>query len=270
MRRKEVFSERHGFKPAQEPEITVRLEAPNELRGVVILLADEFGVSPEPLREIICRVLLTRPNESNWSEYPNINNENRQILDGAVWYKVYDVIEEIVSYVEGTKGVGESKRFARKLNEYFVEKGIGWKLVDGYLEARNPEAIEESIKAAVQALDNAGNKTAQKELHEALIDLSRRPAPDVTGAIQHSMAALECVFRDVVGNPKATLGDLLKKHPRVVPSPLDQSLEKLWGYASEFGRHLREDREPEFSEAQLVVGVCAAVVTYLVSKDIKQ
>ena len=91
----------------------------------------------------------------------------------------------------------------------------------------------------------------------------------MTGAIQHSMAALECVFRNVVGNPKATLGELLKKHPNIIPPPLDQSLDKLWGYASEFGRHIREDREPEFSEAQLVVGVSAAVVTYLVNMEEK-
>lgn len=264
------FSERHGFKPAQEPEITVRLDAPKELRGVVILLADECGISPEPLRVIISRVLLKRPNHNNWSEYPNIDDENHQLLDGADWYKVYDVIEEIVSHLENTKGSDESERFSSKLNGYFVDKGIGWKLVDGYLVARNPEALEESIKAALQALNSAGNTTAKKELHEALVDLSRRPAPDVTGAIQHSMAALECVFRDVVGNPKSTLGELLKKHPKMIPPPLDQSLDKLWGYASEYGRHVREAREPEFSEAQLVVGVCSAVVTYLVNKDIKQ
>lgn len=266
MSRRERFSERHGFKPTQEPEITVRLEASSELRGVVILLADEFGVSPEPLREIICRVLLTRPNNNNWSEYPNINDENHQLLDSADWYKVYDVIEAVIAHLKKTKGSVESDKFASRLNSYFVEKGIGWKLVDGYLEARNPEALEESIKAAVDALNRAGNNTAQKELHEALVDLSRRPAPDVTGAIQHSMAALECVFRDVVGNPKATLGELLKNYPKIIPPPLDQSLEKLWGYASECGRHLREGREPEFSEAQLVVGVCAAAVTYLVTK----
>lgn len=269
MNRKPAFSERLGFKSLQEPEITVRLEAPNDLRGVVILLADEFGISPDPLREIICRILLTRPNRSNWSEYPNIDDENQHLLDVADWYKVYDVIEAVTSHLKRTKGSVASEIFASKLNSYFVEKGIGWKLVDGYLEARNPEALEQSIKAAAQALNAAGNTTAQKELHEALVDLSRRPVPDVTGAIQHSMAALECVFRDVVGNPKATLGELLKKHPNMIPAPLDQSLDKLWGYASEYGRHIRENREPEFSEAQLVVGVCAAVVTYLVSKEIK-
>lgn len=262
------FSERFGFKPTQEPEITVRLDAPNELRGVVILLADEFDISPESLREILCQVLLVRPNRSNWSEYPNIYNENHQLLDKAAWYKVYDIIEAVSIYLKKNKDSVVSEMFSSKLNDYFVEKGIGWKLTDGYLEARNPEALEQSIKAATQALSTSGNTTAQKELHEALVDLSRRPVPDVTGAIQHSMAALECVFRDVVGNPKATLGELLKKHPKIVPSPLDQSLYKLWGYASEYGRHIREAREPEFSEAQLVVGVCAAVVTYLVGKEI--
>lgn len=261
------FSKRFGFKPEHEPTITVRLDAPKELRGVVVLLADEFGITPEPLREIICRVLLKRPNSNNWSEYPNIDNENNQLLDGAVWYKVYDIIEKVAAHLENTKGSSVSQEFSYKLNEFFIENGIGWKLVNGFLEARNPEALEKSIKAAVQALDSAGSNTAQNELHEALVDLSRRPSPDVTGAIQHSMAALECVFRDVVGNSKATLGELLKKYPKIIPPPLDQSLEKLWGYASECGRHLREGREPEFSEAQLVVGICAAAVTYLVTKD---
>ncbi|MEZ2625212.1 AbiJ-NTD4 domain-containing protein [Paenalcaligenes hominis] len=269
MNKKTPFSERFGFKPQQEPEITVRLDAPKELRGVVILLADKFSLSPEPLREIICQVLLVRPNRSNWSEYPNIDDENHQLLDGATWYKVYDVIEAVSTHLKKIKGSVESEAFASRLNSYFIEQGIGWKLTDGYLEARNPEALEQSIKAATQALNDAGNKTAQKELHEALVDLSRRPKPDVTGAIQHSMAALECVFRNVVGNPKATLGELLKKHPNIIPPPLDQSLDKLWGYASEFGRHIREDREPEFSEAQLVVGVSAAVVTYLVNMEEK-
>jgi hypothetical protein len=83
----------------------------------------------------------------------------------------------------------------------------------------------------------------------------------------HSMAALECVFRDVVGNPKATLGYLLKKHYGLIPISLKESIEKLWGFTSEYGRHIREGREPKFAEAQLVVGVCAAMITYLIENE---
>jgi hypothetical protein len=253
MSKRVKFSERHGFQPAQEPEITVRLEAPNELRGVVIVLADQAGFSPDSLREIICQVLLTRSDKNNWSD-SNIDNENHQLLDGAAWYKVYDVIEAIIAHLKETKGSVESENFARRINGYFVDNGIGWKLVDGYVEVRNPEALEESIKAAVQALNSSGNTTAQKELHEALVDLSRRPAPDVTGAIQHSMAALECVFRDAAGDPKATLGELLRKHPNIIPSPLDQSLGKLWGYASSSEGILGKTESLSFQRHNLLLG----------------
>lgn len=83
------------------------------------------------------------------------------------------------------------------------------------------------------------------------------------------MASLECVVRDISGDHKATLGELLKRYPDMVPSPLNVALEKLWGFASEYGRHVREGRNPEFTEAQLVVGVSAAVIAYLIgNKDV--
>jgi hypothetical protein len=99
-----------------------------------------------------------------------------------------------------------------------------------------------------------------------LLDLSRRPEPDITGAIQHAMAALECVARDVSGEPKLTLGEIIKRHAVLIPAPLDQAIERTWGYSSERGRHLREGRNPDMDEAQLIVGLSAVVITYLSSK----
>jgi len=52
----------------------------------------------------------------------------------------------------------------------------------------------------------------------------------------------------------------------IIPRPLGTALEKLWGFTSEQGRHLLEGREPSFSEAQLTVGICATMITYLQSK----
>lgn len=258
------FSARHGFGDSSEAEITVRYEAPYELRGVVVDLAYVCGFGPSGLRKITCRTLRKRPDQSNWSEYPNVDNEVRKLIDEADWFKVYDLIEVIAS--ESTY----PERFEHELNLYFLEAGIGWKLVDQKLEARNPEILELTIQSATKNLQDSGSNTAYGELHEAMVDLSRRPAADVTGAIQHAMAALECVVRDVAGDPKATLGELLKRHPNLVPPPLNQAIEKMWGFASEYGRHVREGRDPEFSEAQLVVGTCAAAVTYLSGKNSKQ
>jgi hypothetical protein len=91
-------------------------------------------------------------------------------------------------------------------------------------------------------------------------------ASPITGAIQHGMAALECAARDVTGEPNATLGDIIKRHPGLLPAPLDKGVEKIWSYASDQARHVREGKLPDIREAELVVGLAGTVTTYLVRK----
>ena len=75
------------------------------------------------------------------------------------------------------------------------------------------------------------------------------------------MAALECVARDVTGKPSKTLGALIGELD--LPKPLDAALDKMWGYASQVGRHLEEGRDPDFEEAELVATVASGISTYL-------
>ena len=100
-------------------------------------------------------------------------------------------------------------------------------MIDAEIVTRGTEAFETSVNQAGEALPGAGRLTAPGEIHEALSDLSRRPETDLIGAVQHAMAALECVGRDSAGNPKATLGDILKRYPNFVPKPLDTAVEKV-------------------------------------------
>lgn len=104
-------------------------------------------------------------------------------------------------------------------------------------------------------------------IDEALEALSRRPSPNLSGAIFHAMGCLECVARDVVGDEKATLGQILKKYPGLAPPPLDTALEKMWGYASNEARHVVEGQKPGREEAELVVGIAALMATYLSKKN---
>lgn len=80
------------------------------------------------------------------------------------------------------------------------------------------------------------------------------------------MGALECVARDIVNDPKATLGEILKAYPGLIPAPLDKALGQVWDYASEFARHVREGREVSREEAELVVGLAGTICTYLARK----
>ncbi len=262
----ETFSSRHGFRQATNAEITVRHDAPHELRGVLVELAYSCGFGPKSLRSLVCRVLLKRLDPNNWSQYPNIDYEVRELIDNCNWYRVYDVAEEICHKMLEAPFSYDPDKFQAELNMFFFENGIGWQVTNGRIEVRGPEAVQETVNSTKTLLTSTGLKTAQHELHEALVDLSRRPEPDISGAIQHSMAALECVAREVTGNPRATLGEIIKRNSVLIPKPLDDAVAKAWGYASEHARHIREGRLPSYEEAELVVGLCASVSTYLVKK----
>ena len=266
------FSERHGLAP-EEPEITVREDAPEELRGIVADFAYDCDLRPHDVRRIVCRVLMRRPDENNWSPFPNVDNEVRDLLQECEWFEVYDAIEAVADQLHKHENdpshaseEREDEHFAQLINTYFRRRGIGYQLVEGKVEIRGPEAFEVAVRTAHAKLQDANLTTAAMEMHEALRDLSRRPKPDATGAIQHAMAAAECVARTATSDQKATLGDILKKHSDLIPKPLDEALSKMWGYASEMARHLREGREPSPEEAELAVITAAGVVTYLERK----
>lgn len=259
------FSERMGVRQVKEVPITVRNDAPYKFRGVLVDLAYECGFQPKQLRSLICKVLRERPDDNNWSE-GNVKREVQTLLDHCEWYHVYDVAEAIAAEMQSLPYTYELEKFTRELNDFFVENGIGWKLTDTRIEARGDEVHEQVLRNTDTQLLAQGFITAQNELHEALHDLSRRPTPDTTGAVQHSMAALECVARKCCGEENATLGEILRRHHNLIPKPLDQAVTKIWGYASENARHISEGRKPDYEEAELVVGVVAAVVTYLSKK----
>ncbi len=264
----ERFSARHGLS-RPDAEIRIRNEAPDEMRGIVLDIAYESGLSPSPMRTLLCRLLRKRADPSNWSEWPNVAGECEDLIRQCEWYEVYDIIEEIFKSLQkpdsyDAAGGNRAGRFADEINRYFRREGIGWQLNSGEVVTRGTEIFEAAIRGAAEALASAQKPTARNEIHEALVDLSRRPEPDLTGAIHHSMAALECVARDVCGDPRATLGEIIKRYPAVIPKPLDEAVAKAWGYASEVARHVREGRNPERKEVELIVGLAATVATYLV------
>ncbi len=258
------FSERQGL-TVPDAEITVRHDAPTWLRNLVISLAYEAAFMPSDLRAILCRQLLESPNPSNWSERPNIEGEVHQLIEQAAWFYVYDLIEILFASRLVPDPAG-AEQFAQKINHAFRRKGVGWQLIDGQIHIRGAEIFEQSIRTAVVLAERSGRLSARGELQESLRDLSRRPDAELTGAIQHAMAALECVARDVTGDQTLTLGEWLKKNPKVFPAPLTVAVEKLWGYTSEYGRHIREGRLTTYDEAELVVGLSGALAVYLLRK----
>ncbi len=257
------FSNRYGYRPINI-DISIRENAPDNLRFAVAQIAIDAGMLPSNIRDVICRVLMLAPNKDNWSEYPNIWDEAASYLNTCAWYNVYDVAEALYRRL-ADHFPDNSDAYKNDLNEFFVDNGIGWILRDNGIVYRGCEVFSETTVGTIKALEDAGRSMASREIHEALLDLSRRPLPDKTGAIQHVMAALECTARDVLRMPNPTLGALLPKLN--LPKPLDTAIDKLWGYASEQARHVREGQDLHNLEVELVVSVACAVCTFLSKRD---
>jgi len=266
---KQPFSKRNRYSGGPK-EITIREDAPDNLRYFILETAHDLGWGPSSMRDVLCRVLHTPPDPSNWSEYPNIEGEGQTLMYGTDWYKVYDAIEHLHARMlkgDERNGTNNAEKFTEELNEFFTEEGIGWQLVDGEIVTRGTEAFEAIVSDAGEKLENTERPTAAGHLHEALQDLSRRPKPDLAGAIYHAMGCLEAVARDVTGDEKATFGEILKRYPEAVPAPLDVALSKVWGYASNEARHVQEGKKPKRSEAELIVGLAASLAGFLTTSS---
>lgn len=257
----DVFSSRIGVATESVPIVT-RYDVPVELRDYLLLMVEPYISSLKTIRAIVCSATKTAPDRSNWGENDFMRDEIIGVLENCQWYYVYDVIELV--YTSLRDSISKAG-FEKDVNDYFVQKGIGWKMTNGVIEYRGDDAFEEKMAESAIILSEAGLDTSANELKEALKDLSKKPEPEITGAIQHSVAALECVAREVTGT-KSTLGQLIKDHPEIVPRPTDEIVSKIFGYASEWGRHLREGRNPNFEEAELIVHLSASFCSYLSKK----
>lgn len=257
-----MFSKKHGF--ASTPAIQYRHDAPEGMRYAIIQAAYD-QLSYDQIRTSICRTLHIAPDRGNWSEVPNIRDEVTSIVERVEWYQVYDIIEELVSFIEGTYGYDRTVEFADRVNQIFVDTGAGWQLVAGEgIVIRGDADFEEAVQESQSQLSATGYEVASKEICEALSDLSRRPEADLTGAIHHALGALEATARYVAGNND----DLDKLASKIgLRPPLDEALKKMWGFSSNFGRHVSPTKVPSAEEAQLIVHLSSAYCRFLAERN---
>jgi AbiJ N-terminal domain 4 len=187
------------------------------------------------------------------------------------WFRLYDLIEDLYSELDfhDTELRNEdedfqSYPFQQNLNEYFEHAGIGWKLAEGKIVARGDDGFEHTVRTAESELKAGGRVTAADCIEDAIRNLSFRPKPRLGAAVGRATNAMECVLHDITSEKKMGFGDYLQSYPDLFPGGLSKTLGGLWGYASNEGaRHGKEGVEPPREEAEFIVGIAAALTTYL-------
>ena len=218
----EPFSSRFGFET--EREIDCRTDAPPELRSKIVDIAYGANMAPKDVRETVCRCLSVIPN-FRVGDNVGMIAESRNLLSNCDWYDVYNAIEAIYKDL----APNGRERFEKKINKVFRREGIGWQLVDGEVTYRGEGAFQFIAQTALEQLEHAGLTTGGEEFGVAIADLSHRPEPKLSSAIDHAYKAVECVMRSVCGDDGTTLGKLIDRHKGIIPKPLDTAVQKLWG-----------------------------------------
>jgi hypothetical protein len=257
-----MFSKRNAFNPSNG-KIVIREGAPESLRHFILQELYDLGVLPSEIRVRLCQILHKSPDRDNWTERPNIETEVENLLYDCHWYKVYDFIESLSEFLTKNK---KYSLFEEKINDFFFEQGIGWKLENANIIFRGDDTFDSILEDTETVLANVNLNTSSMEIREAINDLSRRPDPDLTGAVQHAIAGLECVAREFIGDKQSTLGKLIADNKNIFPKPIDIVVTKIYGYASENGRHLKEGEIPPIEEVELLVALSASLSSYLARK----
>ncbi|MBI5787522.1 MAG: hypothetical protein HZA78_01515 [Candidatus Schekmanbacteria bacterium] len=272
------FSRRYGY--VGKKEITKREDAPRKFRMKLLSAARKFNLPSKTMRYVICEILGEPEDDGhNWGE-PNVSHQIEGLILKCDWFYVYEICEgfykEIsnpVVYNEDFIGtlVDNKALYSRDINTLFEELEIGWKMEAGKIVAREDEQLEGQVKKARNDLKSNNLPTSLNEMKQARACLSRRPEPDITGAIDHCIAALECTVKEISGSSgsKTTFGRLIQKHAEKlgIPKPLDTALEKLWGYASDNARHVKEGKKPPSRhEAELILGISSVMISYILGK----
>ena len=122
-------------------KIVVRNDAPYSFRLYLLQLMLCYD-GLKKIRSCVCLVTKEAEDRNNWAENEFMKSEVQTILESCPWYRIYDIIEAFYVKIHDKNG------FEKDINEYFVEKGIGWKLVNGIIQTRGDKLFEEEIKEA--------------------------------------------------------------------------------------------------------------------------
>ena len=147
-------------------------------------------------------------------------------MNGCEWFQVYDIIEEI--YVEMAEhgeqqGEHDAEGSSRKSTRSSSRKESA-----GSSSTVTRRGVRIRRQRPWQGSREVWTADGRESPSRGAAEPSRRPMPDLPDAIYHGMGALEAVARDLSGGAKATLGEGLKRNPRLLPKPLDTALSQVW------------------------------------------
>lgn len=178
------------------------------------------------------------------------------------WFEAYDFLEFV--FLNGPEDSKES--FAGICNDFLETENSAFRFANGEVTKITSETEIEAIETAAQSRYHAINE----HIGTALRMLSDRKSPDYRNSIKESISALESLCATLCGDPKATLGDAIKRVGADIHPAFVQGVQKFYGFTSDSDgvRHaIMEKSTLTFADAKFMLVACAGLVNYLIAKQ---
>ena len=188
----------------------------------------------------------------------------KYIMDAKEWYVIFDFIERY--FMNSEEDTVEKMRTV--FNRILEEEVSGYRIMDKLVV---PIVSEHELKALEEAI-SIPYDSARTHIRKAVDSFSNRKAPDYENTIKDSISAVEAMCCIITENPKATLGDALKKLESKgikLHKAFQSAMSSLYGYTSDEGgiRHGSIDFAGASNEdAKYMLISCSAFVNYLIEK----
>ena len=257
------FSRREGL-GAEDP--VVYDDVPDELRYGLREVLDELGhTRPSAQRTILCKALRRIPDQSNWSEYPNVENEVLDLIAIEPWYKFFDAMERIPkSLVEEDISI-----YYQKMNALFAEERIGYRFESGAIIRQGTEEFLKAVRLARIALGDERFAEPLRQFERGYDFRNRRPA-DWANAIKEAVNSVEGVLQVIYCRPGVSLTRIISDNlPAELPGGIKQLFRSLYsqGSGTVGARHASiGGNEPTGPRAELALHVAASLHEFAVNE----
>lgn len=128
------------------------------------------------------------------------------------WCKIYDLVEFLLSCLYQA---GDLQRFIENYTTYFNYNADYWNISYRLIAGRICPIVDDVQIKVVQDVEEISNNSrllvVLDHRNRALSHFSSRISPDYRASMKESIDMVEGYLKALIGNPKATLGDCLKK-----------------------------------------------------------
>lgn len=189
----------------------------------------------------------------------------REYFFDAEWYEVYDFIEFVIKHVPE----GWANELMDFCNTFLEDENAAYRIL-------GDEVVEITDKTEIEAIESALDlsvKPVVNHFKRALELLADKKDPDYRNSIKESISAVEACCQYIANDPKATLGDALKRISAfsAIHPALEKGLLAIYGYTSDSGgiRHalVDKDQTPSYADAKFMLVACSGFVNFLITKS---